>query len=866
MTPERWREIESVFSTALELEGDAQIQYLGERCEGDLELRLEVESLLSSAESATDYFQSLASRLGIPSEASTSPDRMVGKRIGQYRIVRLVGRGGMGAVYLAERDDDQFQMQAALKLLPVGLDSDVAYRRFEAERQILAHLEHPGIARLLDGGVSDDGTPYFLMEYVEGVPLDSHCDEHGLTIRERLELFLNVCDAVQHAHQNLVVHRDIKPSNILVTEFGVVKLLDFGIARMLDSDDQTVPHTLTQRGQPMTLAYAAPEQVRGGPVTTASDVYALGLILYRLLSGRHAHRFSDISPSEIERVICEDEPPPPSVALLRKGEKRDDREAASPQVLAERRGLSVQGLLRTVAGDLDTITMTALRKDPQRRYVSVSHLADDIRRYQAGLPVSAHKDTVRYRVSRFVGRNRTGVAIAALFGALLVALVALSIGFAVTTKAQSEQIAREAASADQVASFLTQLFEVADPVEGTGDTVTVRTILDRGAKRLADELKDQPYIRARMMFALGKVYGNLGLYTNAIDLHQTALEIRRSLYGDTHPEVAESLEGLASAYRADRTFDEAVRIYGEALEVRQRLGSNPLTLAKTMAGLAWALRDAGQPDSALRLMREVVRIRQDELGEDAFATLDALGGLAYSLRALGQLDSAEALYRKVAPLLKLHGDSGGRTLGPTLNNLAYLLKVRGEYGEAESVYREALAVEREYGAPPDVVMVLNNLGTVLQDQGRWQEAEDAFLEALAVTQEYLPAGHWRIGAGYTALGGNFLLRGDTGAAEGPFRRGLAIYERALGPEHVRTARARAWLATSLTATGRYDEAERLLLSAIEVLESAPESRNFAKEALARAAALYQAWGKPEKAAEYRARIDAVGPDSTGTRQ
>ena len=865
MTPERWREVESVFSTALELEGEAQIQYLAERCEGDVALRLEVESLLSSAESATEYFEGLAGRLGIPSDTSTPKDRMVGKRIGHYRIVRLVGRGGMGAVYLAERDDRQFEMRAALKLLPVGLDSDAAYRRFGVERQILARLEHRGIARLLDGGVSEDGTPYFLMEYVEGVRLDSHCDEHRLTISERLELFLDVCDAVQHAHQNLVVHRDIKPSNIMVTESGVVKLLDFGIARMLDSHPQSEPHTLTQRGQPMTLAYAAPEQVRGGPVTTASDVYALGLILYRLLCGRHAHRFSDISPTEIERVICEDEPPPPSVALMRKGERRDDRDAASPQVVAERRGLSVQGLLRTVAGDLDTITMAALRKDPQRRYVSVSHLADDIRRYRAGLPVSAHKDTLRYRVSRFVGRNKIGVAIATVFGLLLAALVATSIGFAVKTKAQSEQIAREAATTDQVSSFLTQLFEVADPVKGIGDTLSVRTILDQGAERLADELKDQPDIRARMMFVLGSVYGDLGLYDEAIDLHRTALEIRKGLYGDTDPKVAESLESLGNVYRANRTLQEAVRAYGEALEVRHRLDSDAMAISTTMAGLASALRDAGQPDSALFLMHEVVRIREDELGEEAFPTLEALGGLAYSFRGLNQLDSAEALYRKIIPLLALHGDSGGRSLPSTLNNLAYVLKERGDYAEAESTYREALAAEREYGVPATLAIVLNNLGAVLAYQGKWQEAEDAFTEGLAVRQDYLPAGHWRIGGGYTALGLNSLLRGDTAAAEGPFRQALAIYNRALGPEHVRTALAKERLATSLTATGGYDEAERLLLSAIDVLESAPASRNSARDALARTVALYEAWGKPEKARVYRARIDALVPDSTGTR-
>ena len=290
MTPERWKEIELVFSGAFELEGGERDRFVEEHCTGDPELQREVEGLLASLDSAGEYFEELASRIGVPIDPETYAERLVGKRVGNYRLVNLIGRGGMGAVYVAERDDEQFQMKAALKLLPMGLDSDESRRRFLAERQILARLEHPNIARLVDGGVTEDGTPYFVMEHVEGTPIDEYCDTHRLSIPQRLELFLKVCEAVQHAHQNLVVHRDLKPSNILVTESGVVKLLDFGIARVLDSDESGAQTTMTRRTRPMTIAYASPEQILGSSVTTVSDVYTLGVLLYVVLTGRHPYR------------------------------------------------------------------------------------------------------------------------------------------------------------------------------------------------------------------------------------------------------------------------------------------------------------------------------------------------------------------------------------------------------------------------------------------------------------------------------------------------------------------------------------------------------------------------------------------------
>ena len=860
MTPERWREIEAVFAAALELDGGARAGFLGERCSGDPELLREVSALLESAGSAGDYFKSLADRLGVPTGPEVRSERLVGKRVGNYRVVRLIARGGMGAVYLAERDDAQFQMRAALKLLPVGLGSEDAFRRFLAERQILARLEHPKIARLLDGGVTDDGTPYFLMEYVEGTSITDFCDARKLSVDHRLELFLEVCEAVQHAHQNLIVHRDIKPGNIFVSESGAVKLLDFGIARALDPEGSDALKTLTHRARPMTPAYASPEQMRGESVTTASDVYSLGVLLYRLLCGRHPYPISGKTPGEVERIVCEEDPPPPSEALLRRNEdyrRGEGEEVGDPAELARARGVSVERLRRQLAGDLDNIVRAAMRKDPARRYASAIHLADDIRRHRGGYPVRAHKDSLGYRASRFVRRYKGRVAAAAVVLVLAAGLVFMSVRYAVTTGRQSQAIALEAATADQVSSFLIDLFEIADPAQEIGDTVTARTILDRGRERIEISLQDHPEVRARMMFVLGRVYDKLGLYDDAVELFTAALEIRRGLYGSVHRDVAESLEYLAAAHTSNRDFESAAPLYAEAVEVRRRLGTDSAALAMDLAGLARTLRDLGKVDSALVLMREASTIRRQLFAENDLQAIRALHDLAYVLRAQGELDSAEVLYRKVIPGLREHADSGARFLGAALNNLAFLLMTKGEYAEAEQFYREAVATERRWGAPPRVAMALNNLASVLAYQERDEEAEATFREAVAVREEHWGPRHRRVGQSYYVLGTFLLTRGDTLAAEENYRKAVAIYAEALGADDGRTARAKAALATTLLAERRYDEAERLLLEAYPILRDDPSAEAYARDALTRIVEVYEAWGKPEKAEEYRGLLSGT---------
>ena len=844
MDPKRWQRVEEIFGAALEQPPAARAHAVAEACGDDDELRREVLSLIESADSAGDYFSQLASRAGVAPAAAIDANRFVGRTVGSYRIVRPLGTGGMGMVFLAARDDRQFEKDVALKLLPMGLGSGEGLQRFLRERQILARLEHPGIARLLDGGVTDDGTPYYVMEYVDGAPIDRYCDDRHLTIQARLDLFLRVCDAVEHAHRHLVVHRDLKPGNILVGEDGSVKLLDFGIARVLDDGDADGESTFTRRTRPMTLAWASPEQVRGEPITTASDVYALGILLYRLLTGLHPYRRDFTSPSDAERVICEEEPTHPSARLAA-------TPAAEGNAIGGARGASLERLSGDLAGDLDAIVLMALRKEPARRYASVSHLADDIRRYRKGLPVHAHRDSLGYRLSRFVRRNRLALGAAAAVVTMLIVLVALSIRFGVSTAAHGRALAAEAATTQEVADFLVGLFETADPVQGFGDTVRARVLLDEGAARLASS-DVRPDVRARMVNSLARVYYNLGLFDDAVALHRDALAVQRDLYGEAHPEIAETLTLLADALHGMREFEQAEPVYRDALAVHRRIGTDPLEAAVALQGLARVERELDRADSARALLGEVLAIRRDALGADHFQTVWAELDVAYALRGEGELDSARALYEAVIPKLEAHGDSGMRLLPSAVNNLAYLHMRQDDLPGAEALYREAIALEREWGTTANVLLLYNNLAGVLDRMGDTAATEATLRDGIREAERYWPEGDAQVGFKYGGLGVWYLSRGLPDSAEAPLRRALREFAAAFGDDHSRTTYASVQLASCLAQQERYAEAEPYLVQAFEWLRDNRGMGNpYTREVGTQLVALYETLNRPGLAAVYR---------------
>jgi serine/threonine-protein kinase len=758
------------------------------------------------------------------------------RRIGPYRILRELGHGGGGTVYLAARADEQFQKRVALKVMPAGADSIELVRHFKRERQILASLSHPNIAQLLDGGTTDGGLPYFVMEHVDGEPLLGYCDSRRLSISGRLRLFLSICSAVQYAHRNLVVHRDIKPANILVAADGSPRLLDFGIAKLMNPELLGEAHTAT--AMVMTPEYASPEQARGQRITTATDVYSLGVVLYELLTGLRPYSFPSRNPLDVLRAVAEQEPSNPSTAV----ERMRIRSAVSPEaegalppaaeVVSHARETTPGRLQRRLRGDLDNTVMMALRKEPQRRYPSVEALAEDIRRHLEGLPVAARKGTVAYRASKFAQRHRVAMAAAAAVAALLV-------GFPIAMAMQSARVARqrdlaqkerttaqrERETAQRVSTFLVNLFKVSNPSEARGNTVTAREVLDKGAEKIATELKEQPEVRATLMDTIGNVYRNLGLYDKAAPLLQEALEERRTALGNEHPDVATSLHNLATVRAQRGDYAAAEGLFREALAMRRKLlGNEHADVAKTLNILANVLYSKGDYAAAETLYREGLALSRKLLGNEHPSVAMALNNLALVRKEKGDYAGAESLHRESLALWRKLLGNEHPYLPLSMNNLANLLAEKGEYGEAESLLREALAMGRKLLGKdhPEVAMYLSSLADTLCRDEKPQEAQPLAREALVIFSKALPGGHPYIAETESVLGG------------------------------------------CLSLAQRYGEAERLLLASYPILKAKTGERSLeTRRALDRIVRLYEAWGKPDQAARYRAELASTAVKTAG---
>jgi eukaryotic-like serine/threonine-protein kinase len=876
LNPERWQQIEQVFQAAVEIEPAERTAFLERACSGDLDLLREVESLLAKENEADTLLTTVISAAA-QSLSEVEADNLVGRRIGPYRVTGLIGEGGMAEVVRATRDDDEYQKQVAIKLVKRGMATNFMLGRFRHERQILASLEHPHIARLLEGGTTDEGFPYLVMEYIEGQPITDYCSSRKLSIKQRLNLFRNVCEAVQYAHRNLVIHRDLKPSNILVTTDCVPKLLDFGIAKLLDPELSpgavTVAQTLNT-GRLMTPHYASPEQVRGEMVTTATDIYSLGAVLYEMLTGERPHKFKNHSFAEIERVVCQAEVERPSEVA---GRMKDARAR----------------LKRELAGDIDNIVLMAMRKEPERRYQSVDQLSDDIRRSLKGRAVQARQDTLGYRTSKFVRRHKVGMSIAAL---LLVVLV----GVATTMTIQATRIAQERDRANRVTSFLVELFGVSDPGEAKGSRVTAREILDKGAEKIDRELKGQPEVRAALMDTMGRVYQKLGLYQPAFPLIENALTIRRQTLGDNHAEVATSLSHLAELLHARGDLEQAERLYREALAMRRRLfGKEHSEIAASLNSLAVFLMDKAEYLAAEPLFHEALGMRRRLLGDEHPDVAATMNELAVLLKQKGDYDAAEPLYREALAMRRRLLGEEHPDVAISLNNLAVLLENKSNYEEAEPLYRQALALSRRVLGEehPYVATNLNNLANVRKNRGDYNDAESMFREALALKRKILGAEHQEVAIILNNLAGVLRLKGDNAGAESLFRESvemkrklmgpshpslatslqnlagmlqikgehkaaepllkeaLQISEKSLGANHWMLAESRSNYGACLAKLGRFREAEQYLLGAHPVLKATlGEAHKRTEKAVQNIIELYQAWGKAAEADSYRALL------------
>jgi len=824
---DRWRRIEALFDEASALPAGERMAFLSRACGEDLEMRSEVESLLAADESAGEFL----GRPAFPETPPLFPASLVGRRIGHYAVESLLGEGGMSTVYLAVRADDVYQQKVALKVLAYGADRSDLSARFRAERQILASLDHPGIARLLDGGNTDDGRPYLVMEYIGGEPIDRYCDRHRLGIDARIDLFRQVCAAVQYAHQNLVVHRDIKPSNILVTAGGVPRLLDFGIAKFLEGAQHPGTIEATATGlRLMTPLYASPEQVEGGAITTATDVYSLGALLYVLLTGQSPYRVPATRPDALQRAVLEQNPERPSAAAGRATGEASSRpsdgageEGPTAEALAEERGLRPLQLRRKLRGDLDNIVLTALRKEPARRYASVALLSEDLRRHREQLPVAAQPDTLEYRARKFVLRHRAGVAAAAAGLAILLGLAATMTVQALRLARQRDEIRAERDKALKLTGLLEQVFSGSDPSESRGETLTAREILDKGAARAMADLEHQPETQASLALVIGRVYQRLGLKERAQPFLQQSLSLRQRLRGPSDPAVAESLLALALLDQDRGEFAAAEAGQRRALDIlRGRLGDEDASVADALNDLSATLIALAKYPEAESGLRRALVIHRKVHGDTHETVASDLSNLGSVLRKAGKLAEAEAAHREALAV-------GRKVFGPVhpdlarqVNNLAVVLRDEDRFAEAETYAREALGITRKlYGVEhPDIALQLSNLGSILRGRGDYEGAIAAAREGLEMRRRLFGPDHEQVAMSLGNLGDLMEQTGDLAEARSLYEEALRVERKALGPEHPRTATVLAHLADVSLAQGDLGRAEPLAREAMEIRRKA----------------------------------------------
>lgn len=830
MTPTRWQHVQDLVNATLELPQTERASFLQDVCRNNPELQQQIEGLVESYEEAGSFIEEAVEAGAQEAVRKTSLGE--GDRIGPYEITEEIGQGGMGTVYCARRIDDQFRHQVAIKVIREGFGPEIL-ARFRVERQILASLTHPNIARLLDGGITAWGLPYLVMEYIQGATIDFFAERRNSTIRERLELFQSVCAAMQYAHQNLIVHRDIKPANVMVTEDGTPKLLDFGIAKLLSPDalGQTIAATRPAE-RLMTPEYASPEQIRGEAITTATDVYGLGALLYELLAGKRPFRTANLSAASIERLICETGPERPSVA---------------------RGGARTKGG-ETIPKDLDNIVLKAMHKDPVCRYSSPADLSNDVSRYLRGFPVTARRDSWTYKTRKFISRNKLGTAAAALF---VITTTVLSIGMAV----QASRAKQQAQMADHVSRFLGSLFENLRPDQAQGRVLSARDILDIGAKRVPMELAREPLAEARLLNILGTTYHELGVLDLSESLLTKAYEIERRVLGTDSLDAAGSLETLAEVASDRGELDRANADLELALAIFIRnKGRDSAEVAKVlndMGELRWTMGDLKR---AKEEFLQAIAISRQVNGPKDVQTLNPVNDLAAVLADQGDYTAAESSARDaLATEMRVMGPNAP-IVALSLSNLSFVLGQTARFPEAEATLTRALALRRKVdGAEhPAIALSLSDMGGLERELGHYQQAEALGKQALAMAtklegvrsldttacqgqlgltmlangnlsqaRQLLEASlatrlalgnpnNPELGDNYDRVGLLELASKNLTAARADFELGLAIRERSYGHENDNVASSLNHLGEVLAAQGNYTAAKEEFRKGIRI--------------------------------------------------
>jgi serine/threonine protein kinase/TolA-binding protein len=794
---------------------------------------------------------------------TTTRDRrkaLVGRVVGNYKLVSVLGHGGTGTVYLGERADRQYSAQVAVKIVDNGTMQGELGLRFRAERQILASLNHANIARLLDAGETDDGNPFLVMEYVHGEPLDRYCDRQRLGVRERLQLFLDICSAVQYAHQNLVVHRDLKPANILVTAEGAPKLLDFGIAKLLDAGEAAAAMALTRMNDRLlTPEYASPEQILGRPVTTASDVYALGVVLYELLTGLRPYTVpASASQLELERSICITDPPKPSAAVRRARDSGPLEGQSEILAVAAARHLTPEKLQKRLIGDIDSIVLRALRKEPTHRYNSIEQFASDVRRYLAREPVQARQGNWLYYSQRFIRRHAFGVAAGATFIIFLIVFAMVSNLQAQRIAAERDRVMQENSRAEQVSQFMLDTFSAADPrtysVRDGANPETAEELLARAGRRVREDLSGHPLVRAKLMEHIGRAYRRRGDDKSAVSFLQDAVQLRRSLSGGQGDmETAGALVDLAMTMREGGDAVASDRVLKEARAILQKLKQQrSMTYLRMLANRGRVQMKLGKPDAALALYDEALALAQDlQLTRDpeaAAVLVDKSLAFLWKDDAIAAEHTARAaveIYTTIFP--KLHPD---RTNAQT--QLGESLRLQGRLDEAFVLFKDALVANRIiYGESGRLVADnLDSLAKVRQAQHDLTEAEKYAQEALDTQIRAEGLDHERTAYYRTSLGAIQIERKEYAEAEAQLRAAIANFQKSVPADHPYTAAAEYYLGEVLLRSNRPKDAEAVFMAAMNRSRHANEAEwRAARSASGLGEALYRQ-GRANEAEPY----------------
>lgn len=828
-----WQYVREILEQICDLPPAEREAVLDARCHGDNELRSEVESVLSAMDETPGFMSEPVSLHRIARQNGSPVHSMMNMRVGSYSIKQFLSSGGMSDVYLADSESQNGDSQVAIKIICRPLFDDEVRRRFNIEREALAALEHPHIAKLIDAGVTDDGYPFLAIEYIDGQPIHKYCDAQRMTTDQRLALFREVCSAVSHAHQHLIVHRDLKPGNILVTQDGRPKLLDFGIAKLIDAaagaGSSAFPMTATAH-RVFTPEYASPEQIRGQLVSTSTDVYSLGIVLYELLTGRRPFQLGGRSRHEIERTVCESVPDKPSTvisgdAVTTSTEPRQD-DTPTPQMLAQLRRDEPTNLKRRIEGDLDAIVMTAIRKEPERRYSSVQQLSTDIELHQKGLPITARPDTARYRMSKFVHRHRFAAVVS---GLIVVAGILGLAGLAwhVHQVNQARILADTMAARKTIVSqFLQEMFESFDVMEGKPQDATVRELIDVAAKRIdSGELDDQPEVKATLLLTLGRAYAELGDLPEARKYLNESHHIRQAFHGDFHPEVAESLNALCMLAWQSGELVEAEETCRIVLSIRSELyESDNLETAESLNNLGVVLRRVRKLKEAEPVLRQALQIRQSLLGDDHLDVATTSVNLAVVLKHLGKLDEAETLYRSALAAFKEQAGPSHIRVAGCLNNLALLLRDKGELNEATSLLKESLKIRSDVfsGDHPSIATGHHNLGLIENDLGSPLLAKEHFIEALEMRRRLFGPDHPAIGNAAHNLASVLTHLGRLQDAEILAAEALRIREnrdQRTGSPTPRTAMTHILFADIAWQRNEYTETEKRATEGLEILQS-----------------------------------------------